>query len=118
MSNDVHDVLGHVRRQAGLHGDGFHPLREVVGQGQDVSVCVERLGQRPPDVQAEPLPRRRHLPTRRASVCCSLQPLKREAATYFDQLLRIFTFGLKMNHNKMMNTLHNMSRTNKIQKMY
>lgn len=68
MCDHVHDVLGHARRQAGLHGHGFHPLREVVGHAQDVSVTVERLRQRPSDVQPEPLPRRRHLPTRSSSV--------------------------------------------------
>lgn len=68
MRDDVHDVLGHIGRQAGLHGDGLHPLGEVVGQRQDVSVSVLRLGQRPPDVQPQPLPRRRHLPAGRSSV--------------------------------------------------
>ena len=64
VGDDVHDVLHHRGREAGLHRHGLHPLGEVVRHRQDVLVSVERLGQRPSDVQAEPLPRLRHLPSR------------------------------------------------------
>lgn len=122
MSDGVHQVLGHRRRQAGLRGDGLHPLGEVVGQGQDVAVPAERRRQRPSDVQPEPLPRRRHLPTRRRSA--RPQPLglrgqqrRREAVTYLDQPLRIFAFCLKIKHNKTINTF-NMSQAEKTLRTY
>lgn len=107
MGDDVHHVLDDAGRQAGLHGDGLHPLGEVVGEGEDVPVSVQGLGQRPSDVQAEPLPRRRHLTTtgdaRRGRARKDEIPWA-GLRTHLDQLLWIFTFCLKTKH-KLTNTL-------------
>lgn len=63
VADDLHYVLHHIRRKAGLHGNSFHPLGEVVRHTQNVFVSIECLGQRPSDIQTEPLPRLCHLPS-------------------------------------------------------
>lgn len=63
VADDVHYVLHHIGRKAGLHGNSFHPLGKVVSHTQNVFVSVECLGQRPSDIQTKPLPRLCHLPT-------------------------------------------------------
>lgn len=63
VGDDVHDVLHHIRREAGLHGGSFHPLGEVVCHSQNVFVSIQCLGQRTSDIQTKPLPRLCHLPS-------------------------------------------------------
>ena len=62
MGDDVHDVLRHNWREAGLHGHSFNPLGEVVSHSQNVFVFIQCFGQRPSDIQTKPLPRLFHLP--------------------------------------------------------
>lgn len=61
VGDDVCDLRSHVRGETRLHGHGFHPLRVVVCQRQNVFVSIRCLRQRSSDIQTEPLPRLCHL---------------------------------------------------------